>query len=311
LDGFFYFLSCIPTARKLQTEFDFQLIDSHFAYPDGFGAVLFGKYFRKPTTITLRGTLNSLIKIRSRRHLIKFALKKANRIFSVSQALIDLAESLNIEESKFSAISNGVDCDRFSPVDKREARKALSLPQKGKIIISVGALVERKGHHRIISVLPELIRKYPDLLFLIVGGPSAEGDYTYHIEKLIKKLNIEAHVKLAGIVCQKNLNLWLSASDIFALATQYEGWANVFLEAMACGLPVVTSNVCGNPEVVKYDYCGMLFQFGNRTQMIRCLEKALGTVWDRGRIIDYAQQHSWEKVAQRIHGEFRAILGAQ
>ncbi|MCK5022540.1 MAG: glycosyltransferase, partial [Candidatus Aenigmarchaeota archaeon] len=151
LDGFFLYLSTKRFVGKIQKTFDFDLIDAHFAYPDGFTAVLLGRHFNKPVTITLRGTLNRLINYKGRRQAIRFALKNANRVFSVSAYLVKLAKSLGIDESKFKVIPNGVDTSKFQVLDKSECRNKLGISQDKKVIISVGALVERKGHHRVIE----------------------------------------------------------------------------------------------------------------------------------------------------------------
>ena len=308
LDGFLLYLSVLRAAKEIQKNFDFDLIDSHFAYPDGFAAALMGRYFKKPVTITLRGTLNRLINYRIRRQEIRFALKSADKVFSVSGYLAKLAQGLGIDESKFEVIPNGIDTTQFLPFDKLECRKKLGIPKRKKVIISVGALVQRKGHHHIIDILPKLIEKYPDLLYLLVGGSSVEGDMSALLKKQVKSLGLDGYVWFTGEVPHSMVNRYLCASDIFALATQYEGLANVFLEAMACGLPVVTTKVCGNPEAVHNGETGLLFPFGDREALIKSLDEALRRNWNHEAIIKYAQGHKWDKVAERIYAQYQQIL---
>lgn len=308
LDGLFLFLSSIYSVRKIKKTFNFDLIDAHFVYPDGFAAVLLSILFRKPVTITLRGTLNRLINYKMRRLEIKFALKNANKIISVSAYLVKLAQSLGIEKEKFEVIPNGVDTSKFQVLGKMECRSKLCIPLNKKVIISVGALVYRKGHHRIMEILPDLIKKYHDLLYLVVGGGSVEGNISEILREQIKRLKLTEYVRLTGEVPHEKVNEYLCASDIFVLPTQYEGWANVFLEAMACGLPVITTNVCGNSEVVQNNEIGLLVPFGDREALLAAVDKALSANWDREAIIRYAHSQNWETVAEKVYKQFQEIL---
>ena len=308
LDGFFLYLSTKRFVRKIQKTFDFDLIDSHFAYPDGFAAVLLGRHFKKPVIITLRGTLNRLINYKGRRQAIRFALKNASRVFSVSAYLVKLAKSLGIDESKFIVIPNGVDTSKFQVLDKSECRDKLGIPQDKKVIISVGALVERKGHHRVIETLPDLIKNHPNLLYIVVGGGSVEGDMSISLYEQVRELDLTEHVRFAGEIPHSKVNEFLCASDIFALATRFEGWANVFFEAMACGLPVITTNICGNAEVVRNGENGLLVPFGNRQALAAAINKALMTNWNREAIINYAHGRTWDQVADDVYEQFCMIL---
>ena len=93
----------------------------------------------------------------------------------------------------------------------------------------------------------------------------------------------------------------LSAADVFVLATRNEGWANVFLEAMACGLPVITTDVGGNAEVVCRDELGSIVPFGDAAALQQALDVALSKQWDRAAILQYAQANQWDKrVAQLL-----------
>ena len=310
LDGFFLYLSTKRFVKKIQKTFDFDLIDAHFAYPDGFAAVLLGKRFNRPVTITLRGTLNRLINYKGRREAIRFALKNANRVFSVSAYLVKLAKGLGIDESKFIVIPNGVDTSKFQVLNKSECRKRLGIPQDKKVIISVGALVERKGHHRIIETLPELINKYPNLLYIVVGGGSVEGDMSISLNEQVRELSLIKHVRFAGEIQHNKINEFLCASDTFALATRFEGWANVFFEAMACGLPVVTTDICGNAEVVKNGENGLLVPFGDREALANAIDKALTTTWNKETIINYAKSRTWDQVADEVYEQFCMLTSA-
>jgi len=311
MDGLFLFLSSLNTARQISRTFDFDLIDAHFAYPDGFAGVLLGKYFKKPVTITLRGTINRLIKIPGRRQAIKFALSKAEKIFSVSSYLVSLARSLDIDEEKFVVIPNGVNPNLFKSLNKDWCRKELGIPKSTKVLISVGALVERKGHHRVIEVIPKILQEYSHFRFLIVGGGGVEGNIEAALKQEVKKLGLSNIVTFTGEVDQRMVNKLLCASDVFVLATRYEGWANVFFEAMACGLPVVTTDVCGNSEVIKDDRYGVLVPFGDKDKLAQSIIDAFQRDWDRDEIMRYASSRTWSHVAREVYEQFREILGKE
>ena len=114
-----------------------------------------------------------------------------------------------------------------------------------------------------------------------------------------------------GALPPEELKWALSASDIFVLSTRNEGWANVFLEAMACGLPVITTDVGGNAEVVCRDELGSIVPFGAAAALQQALGQALNRDWDRTAILDYARANQWDKrVAQLLPAFDRIIEGS-
>ena len=170
----------------------------------------------------------------------------------------------------------------------------LGLSESARVLISVGALVERKGFHRVIEVLPGLLKVYPDLKYLIVGGAGPEGDWSEHLRTQVSSLKLDEAVIFLGVMPSDKLKIPLSAADIFVLATSNEGWANVFLEAMACGLPVITTDVGGNREVVCRDELGTVVPFGDTLKLERTLDSALVRKWNREEIVSYANDNSWD-----------------
>lgn len=307
-DGFLMALSCWPILFKLKRGNRFNLIDAHFAYPDGYAATWLGRWFKTPVTITLRGTEVSLSRFASRKKRIAIALKRATKIFSVADSLKRHAVSLGTNAEKIRVVGNGVDADKFYPVDSIEARQLLNLPDSAKILISVGGLVDRKGYHRVIELLPKLLLEFPDLIYLIVGGGCAEGNNQKQLEQMVKDLNLQDHVRLLGAMPSEQLKVPLSASDVFVLATANEGWANVFLEAMACGLPVVTTDVGGNREVVSDSMLGTIVPFGDADQLQQALSEALKTDWDKSAIRQYAEDNNWQNRVDTLVAEFTKII---
>lgn len=305
LDGFFMAVAALPLLFKLKKDFAFNLIDAHFAYPDGYAATLLGRWFKVPVTITLRGTEVPLTKLPGRRQRLLKALQSATRVFSVSESLKQHMVDLGAEAEKIIVVGNGVDTEKFFAIDKHSARQQLQLADDALVLISVGGLVDRKGFHRVIELLPGLVKKYPKLIYLIVGGASAEGNNRAKLEQQVEVLGLTQHVIFLGAMASQDLHIPLSASDVFVLATANEGWANVFLEAMACGLPVVTTDVGGNLEVVSNDKLGIVVPFGNAEALSLAIENALNAKWDRQAIISYAADNGWNKRVEILLNEFK------
>jgi len=299
-DGWSMALASARLMRRLRRQ-GARLIDAHFAYPDGEAAIRLGRWLGLPVTITLRGTevphsRNPILRPRMAR-----ALQQAARVFSVSDSLRQLALQLGVAADKAEVVGNGVDTTRFYPLDRQAARAELGIPRDARVLISVGGLVERKGMHRVIDCLPALIDRYPNLHYLIVGGGSPEGDNRADLDAQVKRLGLADRVRFLGNLPPDELKTPLSASDVFVLATRNEGWANVFLEAMACGLPVVTTDVGGNAEVVCRPELGTIVPFGDAAALQQALDSALGKDWNRTAILGYAQANQWDKrVAQLL-----------
>ena len=308
-DGWSMALASFWLMRQLKRQ-GAQLIDAHFAYPDGEAATRLGRWLGLPVTITLRGTEVPHSRNPVLRPRLSRTLKAAARVFSVSDSLRRLAIELGAAEEKTEVVGNGVDTARFHPVDRVTARSRYGLPENARVLISVGGLVERKGMQRVIDCLPALIEHHPDLHYLIVGGASPEGDNRAELTAQVARLGLAGRVHFLGTLPSDELKWPLSASDVFVLATRNEGWANVFLEAMACGLPVVTTDVGGNAEVVCRAELGSIVPFGDAAALQRALHVALDKNWDHAAIIEYARGNQWDRRVAQLLQAFDRITGA-
>ncbi len=308
LDGFFMALGSWLTLFRLKRSFRFNLIDAHFAYPDGYAATLLGKWLDAPVTITLRGTEIAVSALPSRRKRLVAALSNATRVFAVADSLKRHAIGLGIDGNKILVVGNGVDTRKFFQRDRKLARQHLDIPQDAFVLISVGGLVERKGFHRVIEVLPDLLTEHPNLIYQIVGGASPEGDWRDRLEKMVEQKGLSEYVRFLGAMPHEQLSMPLSASDLFVLATSNEGWANVFLEAMACALPVIATDVGGNKEVVCHDGLGIIVPFGNSDSLKNALSDAITRDWDKQTIVSYAAENSWDRRIRVLTREFESLV---
>jgi glycosyltransferase involved in cell wall biosynthesis len=304
LDGLFMALGAWGCLRRLQRSGRLDVLDAHFGYPEGYAAVLLGRWLRVPVTITLRGTEARHARDPALARKLRQALQRASRVFAVSDSLRQVAIGLGIPPEKVRVVGNGVDLDKFSPLPRAEARRRLGLPLDAPLLITVGGLVERKGFHRVIELLPALRRRHPGLGYLVVGGPSPEGDMTTALQRRVATLGLGDAVHFLGPLPPEELPVPLSAADVFVLASRNEGWANVLLEAMACGLPVVATDVGGNAEVVCEPALGFVVPFGDADALQKALDKALRVSWDTEAIRSYAQRNTWDERVQVLTEEF-------
>lgn len=285
--------------RILDEGYDFDAIDAHYFYPDGVAAVMIGKYFNKPVVITARGTdINLIPQFARPRRMILEAASQADGIITVCQALKDEMVALGVRADAITPLRNGVDLERFQPMDRDAARASLGLA--GFTLLSVGLLDPRKAHDLIIGALPSL----PDVKLLIAGiGPEKKN-----LETLAQELGVSDRVRLLGAVPQTELKTYYNAADALVLASSREGWANVLLEAMACGTPVVASKVWGTPEVVAAPEAGVLMEERTPQGLVEALGRLRANYPDHGATRRYAEGFGWQPTTQGQIDLFQRIL---
>ncbi|MGQ9670745.1 MAG: glycosyltransferase [Desulfosoma sp.] len=308
LDGWLYAVSLLPVLHRVHRRSPFQLIDAHFAYPDGVGASLLARRFHVPFTITMRGTEVPHARQWSKRVQMRRALARADALIAVSRSLAALAVELGALPEKVHVIPNGVDTRRFRPMAKEDARRLLGLPVRAPVILTVGALVRRKGIHRVVDILPRLCHRHPDLVYVVVGGGSVEGDMSREIRALIKERHLEKHVRLEGSRPPESLPAYYAAADLFVLPTTNEGWANAIVESLACGTPVVATDVGGNREVLCEDFLGRIVPPRDAAALQGAVLDGLARSWDRKAIAAHAARRDWALVADEVIRVFEKVL---
>lgn len=309
-DGAFMSMSVRGFIRKMHREFPFDIIDAHWAYPDGYAAGSLARELGVPFTVTVRGDdINVFTQDEGRRGKIIHTLRDADRIFAVCADLRDRVIEYGVQPEKVEVIGNGVDSSKFFPVDRGEARQRLGLPTDRKIILSVGHLCRLKGFHLLISVAEAMARSRDGrrVMLVIVGGDSETGASSSVLSKQIDDAGLQDTVRLAGPKSPDELAYWYSASDVFCLASSREGWPNVVLESLACGTPVVATRVGGIPEIIRSDRVGFLVERSVES-FIQGIKRALDESWDRGYIVQYARQFSWENTAKSLYDAFGKII---
>jgi teichuronic acid biosynthesis glycosyltransferase TuaC len=293
----------LPVLRRvIAEEGPFDLIDAHYFYPDGVAAVMLGRTLGLPVTVTARGTdINLIPRFALARRQILWASRHASHMIAVCQALKDEMTAIGIDGDRVTVLRNGVDLAQFHPVDREAARRRLGLT--GPTLVSVGGLVTRKGNEITIGALPEL----PDMTLLLAGdGPEEDN-----LRALADRLGVDGRVRLLGRVGHDGLAELYGAADALVLASSREGWANVLLEAMACGTPVVASNVWGTPEAVAAPEAGVLMEERTSASLARAVRRLFAAPPDRAATRRYAEGFSWDETTRGQLALFRRILGEQ
>ncbi|CCG40563.1 glycosyltransferase family 4 protein [Magnetospirillum molischianum] len=285
---------------RLLAQEDIDAIDAHYFYPDGVAAALLAREFKKPLVITGRGSdLNQIPQYVLPGRQIAWAARRANGIITVCEALTDPLRNLGVADDKIRVLRNGVDLVGFHPIDRVTARAALGL--SGPTLLSVGLLIERKGHHLIIEAMAHL----PDFTLLIAGG----GPDRAQLEALAQRMGVAERVRFLGVVPHQSLATIYSAADALVLASSREGWANVLLESMACATPVVATNVWGTAEAVTAPEAGVLISERSAQGIVEGVRRLFAALPERAATRRHAERFSWDKTTQGQIELFRTITG--
>ncbi|NML14412.1 glycosyltransferase family 4 protein [Azohydromonas caseinilytica] len=300
-------LAALPAVRKLQAEgFDFDVIDAHYYYPDGVAAAMLARWVGKPLSITARGTDLNLIPAHALpRAMMRWAAQRADASIGVCAALMDVLRGWGIDGKRLHVMRNGVDLERFRPLPQAQMRAELGL-QGAPLLLSVGHLVERKGHHVAIDAMPTLLATHAQARLVIVG----DGVERERLKAQARTLGVHDSVTFAGGVPNEQLLRWYSAADALILASSREGWANVLLEAMACGTPVVATRIWGTPEVVTPESGGVLFEPREGCALAAAVQQLLRAAPSREQVRRYAEGFSWQQTTQAQLDLFRRLSQA-
>ncbi|WP_426955478.1 glycosyltransferase family 4 protein [Muricoccus radiodurans] len=296
-----YAAAAAAVDAMLRAGFDFDAIDAHYLYPDGVAAVWLGQRLGKPVVVTARGSDVSLLpRWRVPRRLIRAAMAGADALIAVSSGLRDGMLALGAPPGKVTVLRNGVDLNQFRPPTQRAAARAALGLGGSPTLLSVGLLIERKGHHHVI----EALRHLPGHQLLIVGEGPERGALT----ALAERLGVAARVRFEGAVPHALLPLHYGAVDVMVLASSREGWANVLLESMACGTPVVASPAWGSREAVTSPEAGLVLDATTPEAIAQGVRHLLAAPPRRSATRAYAERFGWDETTAGQLALFRRVL---
>jgi glycosyltransferase involved in cell wall biosynthesis len=284
----------------------FDAIDAHYLYPDGVAALWLARDFRLPLAITARGSdVTELPDYRIPRALIQRAIAGADALITVSAGLKRRLVELGAPDEKVTVLRNGIDTALFHPGpwpdtgDRAAMRARLGLT--GPTLISVGGLIPRKRHHLAIDAMALL----PGATLLILGaGPEHAA-----LEARATQRGVADRVRLLGPRPHAELPAYYAAADLSVLASSREGWANVLLESMACGTPVVASDIPGNPEVVQRRDAGLIVRDNTAEGIAEAVQNLLANPPDRAATRRYAEGFGWAETSAGQLALFQRISG--
>lgn len=282
--------------------YDFDLIDAHFFYPDGVAAAEVATAFGKPFVVTARGSdINLFGRFPGPREAIVASASKAAAVIAVSAALKGAMESIGIDGSRIKVLRNGVDLDVFAPKPRDEARARFGL-RKGAVIVTVGNLHPEKGVDLVVRSLSHL----PQPVSLLVVG---EGPEQPRLARLARALGVDQRVCFSRNVPQTDLAWAYSAADVLVLASSREGWPNVLLEAMACGTPVVATDVGGVREIVTEAVAGQIVGDRSPQAIAAAVAGMLAGLPPSQAVREHAGRFDWDSVAREQRALYFAVAG--
>jgi len=282
------------------------IVDGHFAFPDGYAAVRIGQMIGCPAVVTCHGAdLRVYPQHTFVGSMLGWTLRTADKVISVSSDLKRRSIAQGCPEENTVFLTNGVDLKKFALRSKSECRERLGLPQDRKIGVYVGHLIDRKNQSLIVQAVGEIRKRgfAPPLIALVGDGPNYK-----RLEQETAELGVGEHVLLAGQRPHEEVSLWMGASDWLLLSSDYEGWATVYFEAMACGRPVLTSNVNSAKDAIcKPDY-GCVVEPTTSEAFATALIEASGQEYDAHMIRAYAEEHSWARWADQAMAVFEDLV---
>jgi len=278
---------------------DFDIIHAHFLFP----CALVGSLFKNTSKIRLITTahggdiykepfINTFMF-----DLTKKSLNDSDFIITTSKRNFEIIKTIfMIPEKKVKIIRNGFDENIFHLMNQKQVRISLKIPENKKIILSIGNLVEIKGHKYLIDAMNDLTKKRSDLQLIIIGN----GDKSI-LQKQIENYNLTNVCTIINGVAHEEIPDWINSCDIFVLPSLDEGSPTVISEALSCGKPVIATSVGAIPELIINDQLGILVKSKDSKELACAIKIAFEKKWDPIYISEYAKSHlSWNVICKDI-----------
>ena len=298
IDKFLYPFLANLKIRKIKPDIAHAIMESYAG-----GALVLTKYFypKAKRILTLQsGDLDDSKK--QRKIQIKFFWKKIHsvpdKIIAISSFLSLRAEKLGVSKSKIRIIPNGVD---FFKIPE-------SIEKKQNRVICVARLSWEKGINYLIKAWPRVIKEIPFAKLAIVG----EGDKRKEIEKIIKDFNLGNSVELKGNLSHNETLAEIKKSEVFICPSLAEGLGIVFIEAQACGVPVIGTKVGGIPDVIQNNENGILIEPKNSEEISKSIIALLQNRDLRDRLskkaLETVKKYDWKKIVEKIDFLYKEII---
>jgi glycosyltransferase involved in cell wall biosynthesis len=282
-----------------KTKFKPDLIHAHFTWPSGYVARRLKEDFGIPFVVTGHGWDIYDLPFRNEYYmkLARKTMSMADYVITVSKTTKDfIINKLQIKNKNITVIPNGYDQKLFHSLDKNIVRNLLGLPINKIIVLSVGNLQPVKGHIYLVEAANKILKERSDLLFLIIG----DGVERANLEKKIKKYGIKKNFILIGAKPFNEIPNWMDACDFLVIPSRNEAGPAVLFEALACGKPVIGTNVGILPEILKNKKLGIVVPAKNVKALVIGISQMLDNKWNSNYIQQYVKKFTWENIARQI-----------
>ena len=296
-----YAASLAPLVASRRGQVDVVL--GTWAYPDGCAAVLLARMIGVPAVVKLHGSdLNVIGRMPGPRMWLRALLPRASRVVAVSRALAGEAEALGVPPVNIRVVHNGVDQERFRPVDRAEARAALGLPPGRQLLLYVGHLKESKGVLDLADAFARLAPRVEGADLVVIGDGEAKAALAARLGPLGPR------ARLVGARPHDEVPRWMAAADLLVLPSWNEGTPNVVIEALAAGRRVVATAVGGVPDLVSSPVLGALVPTRQPEVLAAALERELATPYAPDAVAAAGARGSWQDSADRLHAVLEEVV---
>ena len=287
-----------PVLDRLRDEAPFDVIDASFFFPDGPAAVALGRRYGVPVSIKARGAdIHHWGLSPATRHQVARAAMQADGLLAVSDAMADDVAALGVPRHRIRVHHTGVDQSRFQPADREAAKRALGVT--GPLILSLGALIPRKGH----GVVIDAVARLPGVTLMIAG----EGAERAALIARAERAGIAGRVRLLGGVPHAELPPLLGAADVMALASASEGLANAWVESLACGTPIVITPAGGAGDVVTSRVAGRIVE-ADPGEFAAAIRDVLDQAADPWAVRAVVRDFTWAANAAALHSHLAELV---
>jgi len=293
----------------------FDLIHCHTVYDLGLAGLRAARDFRKPLVVTVYGSdVNWLFETGERRPddyiaaSTRRVLRGADAVICVSRDLAARVQSLGVDRERTFWIPNGFDGSVFFPGTAHAEREKLGWPREGKLLLFVGNLFETKGLGDLVEALGLLQnsgRLPEDFRCLVAGRGTPWGE---SLKARLAELGLDKCFEFCGLVSPQRVASMMRACDVFCLPSWREGWPCVVVEALACGAPVVGTDIGGINELVTDSTLGLLCPARDPQALAGRIDEALGRQWDREHIGVSVKEYEYGRVTEKIEEVYRRVL---
>ena len=276
----------------------FDLIDAHYLFPDGVAAAQLAQKADLPFVVTARGSdVTQIGHISRPKQMITSSLKKASHVITVSENLRRDLMGMEVPAAQISTLRNGVDLSRFKETGRAELRKLL--PDR-PVLLFAGWLIPRKRLDIVLSVAKLL----PHVTTIIVG----DGPLMQDCKDKAASYGIEERVLFYGQKRPEEMPKFYSAADVLLLPSDREGWANVLLEAMACGTPVVSRAIGGAPDLITKAVAGRVVDSDKPEVLAEAILSILKVPPARDEVRKFASDFGWDDTSKAQLSIFRDAI---